>query len=368
MNIWEKLSKPIFILAPMDDVTDTVFRRMVAKCAKPDLFFTEFANVDGYQSPGRVAVEKKLRFYPEESPLIAQLWGVKPDNFYKTVQELATGQIGKARRAGLSEMQGSKEKRANRTSGTVSEPRTQLTHQFAKRDGRVASSAGKQASPARVSGIDLNMGCPVKNVMKAGACAALMQNHDLASEIIKATQLGAGKLPVSIKTRLGMKDFDESWLHFLLEHKPAALAVHFRSVKELSKIEAHWDLAEKIVKLRDEISPKTLIIGNGDVISRADGQILAAKYQLDGIMIGRGIFQDPFVFSKTSPWPNKTKKDRIELFKNHIELFAKEWGSHKNPAVLKKFAKVYINGFNGAKELREQLMQANTAGELLNLL
>ncbi len=307
-DIYEKLPRPFFILAPMDDVTDTVFRRIVAQTARPDLFFTEFANVDGYQSPGRVATEKKLRFYPEESPLIAQLWGVKPENFEKTAQDL---------------------------------------------------------SKKGYAGIDLNMGCPVKNVIKAGACAALIQNHDLAHEIITATQKGAGKLPVSIKTRIGTKDYDVTWISFLLEHKPAMLTVHFRSVKEMSKVEAHWELAEKIIKLRDRISPSTLIIGNGDALDRAQGEKLAKKYKLDGIMIGRGIFNDPFLFAESSPWLVMPKIEKIKLYRKHIELFDREWGRNKNQAVLKKFAKVYINGFDGAKELREKLMQANTSSELL---
>jgi tRNA-dihydrouridine synthase len=311
MNIWQELDKPILILAPMDDVTDTVFRRIVAGCARPDVFFTEFANVDGYQSPGKHAVEKKLRFYPEEQPLIAQLWGVKPENFYKTAKDL---------------------------------------------------------SKKGYAGLDLNMGCPVKNVIKAGACAALIQNRDLAHEIIIATQKGAGELPVSIKTRIGTKDYDESWLGFLLEHKPAMLTVHFRSVKEMSKVDAHWELAEQIVELRNKISPNTLIIGNGDVLTRDQAEKLSKKYNLDGIMIGRGIFSDPYIFAKDTPWKNMTKERKVELFVSHIELFEKEWGRSKNPAILKKFAKVYINGFDGAKELREKLMQANSTEELLKAL
>jgi tRNA-dihydrouridine synthase len=311
MNFWAELPKPFFVLAPMDDVTDTVFRRVVAGCARPDVFFTEFASVDGFQSPGRSVVEKKLRFYPEEQPLIAQIWGINPDNFYKTARELAD---------------------------------------------------------RGYAGIDLNMGCPVKNVIKLGACSALMHNRELAHEIITRTKEAAGSLPVSIKTRIGSKDYDESWLQFLLEQQPAALTVHFRSVRELSKVPADWDLADRLVSLRNTISPSTILIGNGDVLSRSQGEDLANSCGMDGVMIGRGIFHDPFAFSRATPWPAMPAEERIKVYAKHIRLFAEEWGADKNPAVLKKFAKIYINGFEGAKDLREKLMALSTTSELLKLL
>lgn len=311
MNFWANLAKPFFVLAPMDDVTDTVFRRVVAGCARPDVFFTEFASVDGLQSAGREAVERKLRFYDDEQPLIAQIWGVQPDNFYKTAQELAAKYY---------------------------------------------------------AGIDLNMGCPVKNVIKLGACSALMHNRELAHEIIDKTIQGAGSVPVSIKTRIGSKTYDESWLRFLLEHRPAALTVHFRSVSELSKVTARWDLAEQLVALRDAVSPETVLIGNGDVLTRQRGEDLASQYALDGIMIGRGIFQDPYVFDPSSPWQSMAAEQRIQVYIRHIKLFTEEWGAGKNPAVLKKFAKIYISGFDGAKELREKLMMCSSAEGLLEVL
>ena len=306
MNL-KNLPRPFFILAPMDDVTDTVFRRIVKECAAPDLFFTEFANVDGLQSPGRKAVSKKLKFYAEEQPLIAQIWGAKAENFEKTAQEL-------------------------------------MEKGFA--------------------GVDLNMGCPVKNVIRQGLCSGLIENRELAHEIIVASQKGAGKENVSIKTRIGTKGYDESWIRFLLEHKPTMLAVHWRSVKELSKVPAHWDLAANVVSLRDEISPDTLIVGNGDVMSRQEGEELAKKYGLDGIMIGRGIFHDPFFFAPKSPWPKMGAEERKKLFARHIELFQEEWQDKKNPMLLKKFAKIYISDFDGAKELRDQLMHCNSLTEL----
>ena len=309
----QTLPKPFFVLAPMDDVTDTVFRQMVADCAAPDLYFTEFVNVDGLQSPGRPRLIKKLQFIAKEQPLIAQVWGKEPENYRKTAQELV--EMGFA-------------------------------------------------------GIDINMGCPVKAVIKNGCCSALINNRDLAVEIIKSTQAGAaGKVPVSVKARLGFNSVDLSWAELLLQQNVSMLTIHGRTTKQLSEAPADWEMIGKIRELRDKIAPETLIVGNGDVLSRAQGLELAAKYKLDGIMIGRGIFHDPFVFAAESPWSNYTKQQRIELFTKHVTLFAETWRSkERNIQTLNRFCKIYINGFDGAKELREQLMAATSTDELLTLL
>jgi tRNA-dihydrouridine synthase len=305
-------NKPIFILAPMDDVTDTVFRRVIASIAAPDEFFTEFVNVDGLQSPGRKEVSKKLKFTKSEKPLVAQLWGKNPENYRKTASELVD--MG-------------------------------------------------------FDGIDINMGCPVKTVTKNGCCSALISNRELAKEIIEATKNGAnGKLPVSVKTRLGQNDIDYSWIKFVLEQDLSRLTVHARTVKDMSKVPARWEAMAEVVRLRDEISPKTQIILNGDVMSKKQGLELAEKYNVDGIMVGRGIFHDPFLFSGTNKWSNCSKEEKINLFKKHIKLFESTWGTSRRVHVLNKFCKVYIEGFDGAKDLREKLMIAENVNELLNIL
>lgn len=312
MNIWQGLRKPFFVLAPMDDVTDTVFRRVIADTTKPDLFFTEFANADGLQSAGRNAVLRKLKFTDVEKPLIAQLWGMKPENYVKTTKELV--KMG-------------------------------------------------------FSGVDLNMGCPVKNVVKLGACSALINNHQLSKELIEATQEGAGgKIAVSVKTRVGFDEVDLGWIEFLLQQNLAALTIHGRTAKQQSKVPNNWELIGQIRKMRDEIAPKTLIIGNGDVLTRKQGEDLTKKHGLDGIMIGRGIFQDPYVFSNDSPWEQMKTEEKIELYKKHINLFEQEWGNKKNPAGLKKFAKVYISGFDGAGELRAKIMECNNTKAMVEVL
>jgi tRNA-dihydrouridine synthase len=307
--IWDKLKQPIYILAPMDDVTDTVFRRMIAECYPPDLFFTEFVSVDGFMSPGRQAVEQKLRFIDAEKPLIAQLWGLEPENYFETAKIL-----------------------------------------------KVRGYAG----------IDINMGCPQNKIIKNGACAALINNRELAKAIIDATRQGlGGELPLSVKTRVGFNDIDPSWTEFLLEQGLDALTIHGRTVKQKSSVPNDWETIDRVVKQRDDISPSTKIIGNGDILTRATGKKLAAKHKLDGVMIGRGIFLDPYAFSPNSPWSRLSKADKLAHYGKHIQMFIDEWGETKNPSGLKKFAKVYVSGFAGASQLRSRLMQAGSAADML---
>jgi tRNA-dihydrouridine synthase len=308
------LPKPFFVLAPMDDVTDTVFRQVIADCAAPDLFFTEFVNVDALQSKGREATLKRLKLTDKEHPIIAQLWGLNPENFKKSAKEIA--EMG-------------------------------------------------------YDGIDINFGCPEKNVVRNGTCSAfiLPANREGALAIIRATREGAPSLPLSVKTRLGFNEVDLTWHELLLQQKLNMLSIHGRTKSQMSKVPADWQQIAKIRELRDKLSPATLIVGNGDVLTREQGESLAKKYKLDGIMIGRGIFQDPFVFAKKSPWESYTKEQRMALYKKHVALFAKTWKLGEQKVVtLNKFCKIYINGFDGAKELREQLMAAQSTDELLQLL
>jgi len=321
------LPKPFFVLAPMDDVTETVFRQIIQSTAAPDLFFTEFVNVDGLMSPGRSKLLKKLRFVSGETRLVAQLWGLKPENFKAVAEQIADGTL--ARELGLPE-------------------------------------------GCNFVGVDLNMGCPAKGEVQNGTCSALIkrENRQLASDIIDATAAGlAGRMPLSVKTRLGFNEIDMSWFEFLLSKNLDMLTVHGRTRKEMSKVPAHWELIGDVVRLRDTQAPHTLIVGNGDVMSRAAGEQLASQYHLDGIMIGRGVFQDPYVFASQSPWETVVRADRIALYKKQVELFAATWRQgERNIKTLNKFCKVYISDFDGAKELREQLMAASDAAELLQIL
>ncbi len=316
------LPKPFFVLAPMDDVTDTVFRQIVASTAAPDLFFTEFANVDGLQSPGRTRLMKKMKHAETDQPLVAHIWGRNPENFYKTAQQVVSGELG------------------------------------------------------NFVGIDLNMGCPVKNVVGHGVCSALIKDRPLAHDIIQATQDGAGaRMPVSVKTRLGFGEVDLTWHEFLLSHNLDMLTIHGRTRAQMSKVPANWDTIGEIRKLRDKLAPQTLIVGNGDVMDRAQGVELATQHGLDGIMIGRGIFQDPFAFARDSDqsgqsiWETYSRQQRIALFHRHVSLFKATWQEGERPIhTLNKFCKIYINGFDGAKELREELMASTSIAETLGML
>jgi tRNA-dihydrouridine synthase len=324
-TLFDTLPRPFLALAPMDDVTDVVFRQIVADCAAPDLFYTEFVNVDGLQSAGREQLLRKVRMASSEGSLVIQLWGLVPENFTKTCREIASGSL--ARELGL---------------------------------------------PAHVNfvGVDLNMGCPAKSEVQNGTCSALINNRPLAQEIINASKDGlTGRLPLSVKTRVGFNEIDMTWISFLLKQKLQLLTIHGRTRKQMSKVPANWDLIGTARGLRDRLGAQTLIVGNGDVESYQQALQLAQQYGLDGIMIGRGIFHDPFAFSEDSPWQDYTPQQKIDLFRKHVALFADTWQpGTRNIKTLNRFCKVYINGFDGAKELREQLMLAYSTDELLKLL
>ncbi|HSX45914.1 MAG TPA: tRNA-dihydrouridine synthase, partial [Candidatus Saccharimonadia bacterium] len=264
-------------------------------------------------------------FTADERPLIAQIWGKEPKNFRKTAEQLADGTF--ARELGLPE-------------------------------------------GVNFAGVDLNMGCPEKSAVKNGCCVALVNDRPLAHEIIEATREGlAGRLPLSVKTRLGFNEIDLTWLEFLLGHDLAALAIHGRTRKEMSKVPAHWDSIGQAKELRDKLAPNTLLIGNGDVVNRKHGEQLAEQHGLDGIMIGRGIFHDPFAFSQNSQWESFTPAQRFELYEKHVKLYEQTWnGDGPHIQTLNKFCKTYINGFDGAKEAREQLMSATSTTELTDFL
>lgn len=311
----------------MDDVTDMVFRQIVNACHEPDLAFTEFVNVDGLMSPGRPKLLKKLRFDASEKHLVAQLWGIKPENFKAIAKQIADGSL--AKELGLP-------------------------------DG------------CNFVGVDLNMGCPAKGEVQNGTCSALikLENRGVAEAIIDATAEGLnGRLPLSVKTRLGFSEVDLTWFEFLLGKNLDMLTVHGRTRKEMSKVPAHWDVVGQVRELRDKLAPKTLLVGNGDAMDRAHGLELAGKWGLDGVMIGRGIFHDPYAFAVESPWESLTREDRIELYAKHVKLFVKTWTAGERPVhTLNKFCKIYINGFDGARELREQLMASTDPATLLKIL
>ncbi|MES5810792.1 tRNA-dihydrouridine synthase [Mammaliicoccus sciuri] len=310
-NFWSELPRPFFILAPMEDVTDIVFRHVVSEAARPDVFFTEFTNTESFCHPeGIHSVRGRLTFSEDEQPIVAHIWGDKPDYF----REMSIG---------MAEM--------------------------------------------GFKGIDLNMGCPVANVAGKGKGSGLILRPERAAEIIQAAK--AGGLPVSVKTRLGYYDIEEwrDWLKHVFEQDIANLSIHLRTRKEMSKVDAHWELIEAIKNLRDEIAPNTLLTINGDIPDRKTGLELAEKYGIDGVMIGRGIFNNPFAFEKEPR--EHTSKELLDLLRLHLTLFDKYATSETRQfKSLRRFFKIYVRSMRGASELRHQLMSTETTDEVRALL
>ncbi len=308
MNIWEKLPRPFLVLAPMEGVTDVIFRQIVAKAGRPDLFFTEFTNVSSYASEkGRANALERLEIAPTDSPIIAQIWGKNPEHFSECARAL--------------------------------------------------ESLG-------FSGIDLNFGCPDKHVNKTGGGAAMIKTPDLAVECFRNAKKSTN-LPVSIKTRLGWSSPDEfkTWLPTLLNEHPAALTIHLRTKKEMSKVPAHYELIPEIIELCNQISPETKLIVNGDIKTKAHALELYEKYpEVDGFMIGRGVFENPYCFTSHTP----SREELMELLKLHLKLF-EEYQFHSYEP-LKHFFKIYINNFPGAKELRAKLMETHSVSEARKIL
>jgi len=295
----------------MDDVTDVVFRQIIVSTHPPDLFFTEFVNVDGLQSPGRRALLPKLLNENNGQKIIAQIWGKNPDNFYKTTKDI----IGMG-----------------------------------------------------FYGVDINYGCPEKTIVKNNCCSAMIkkENREVALEIIKAVKEASNnKIQVSVKTRLGFNDIDYSWHETLLKQNLNMLTIHARTRKEMSKVDAHWDDLRPIIDLRDKLSPGTKIVGNGDVLNRADGLKKAKLFGVDGIMIGRGVFQDPYCFSDKSPWAELSSREKINLYIKHITLHQKTYKGTRKFEPLKKFSKVYLHSFEGASDLRDRVVRSHSVDEML---
>lgn len=359
-SFWDNLPQPFFILAPMEAVTDVVFRHVVKQAGSPDVFFTEFANATGWVHAGDKAIAGRLVKTDDEHPLVAQIWGGEPGDM----------------------------------------------EQFAAHCAKLG-----------FDGIDINMGCPAKSAIKSGG-AALIRRPDAAVAAIAAAKTAG--LPVSVKTRLGYTYVDEwrEWLTTILQQDIANLTVHLRTKKEMSKVPAHHELIDDIIKLRDEIAPQTLLTINGDIRNRVHGEeLFAAHPGLNGIMIGRGVFQDPFCFRErelssgiedkrvavggaapaseqisdfseegadrlTGPASSdlravgdgddrsdNNKKDLINLLHYHLDLFDRYQPALDRPfETLKRFFKIYIRDFDGAKELREQLMRTKNTEEVRQLL
>lgn len=340
-NLWKKLNKPFFALAPMADVTDPAYRKIIAKYGKPHVTWTEFVSADGLAHPsGREKLIKDLAFTEAERPIVAQLFSSNPEHM---------------------------------------------------------KNAAKLCAELGFDGVDINMGCPDRTIEKQGCGSAMIKTPDVAVTIIQAAKDGireAGKnIPISVKTRVGYyKETIDEWIPVLLKANIAALTIHARTRKDLSKVPANWDYVTRVVKLRDQLAPDTVIIGNGDVVDMADGLEKVHQTGCDGVMIGRACFGNPWIFNKNiqvvkrgnwrqnfllrllpNTWAKKLMGDsrytvsnisiqeKLRVMVEHSKLFC-ELLPHKNFATMKKHYKAYCHGFPGAKELRMQLMDAPDVG------
>lgn len=321
MNFWHKLKKPIMVLAPMADVTDPAFRRVIVKYGKPDVIWTEFVSADGLFLGGFEHLIKDLAFTEEERPIVAQFFTSKPEMMEK---------------------------------------------------------AAELAVKLGFDGIDINMGCPDKSIEKQGAGASHIKNPKLAQEIILAAKRGAGNLPVSVKTRIGYnKNELETWLPAILETNPAVVTVHARTRKEMSLVPARWEHIKRAVEIRDGFvdssgkKSETLIFGNGDVLDFKDADQKVKETGCDGVMLGRAIFGNPWLFNPSSRAELTTGQarkeisieEKLKVMVEHTKLF-EELLPHKSFAIMKKHYKAYVNGWDGAKELRMKLMEARDAKEV----
>lgn len=313
----------------MADVTDCAFRQVIAKYGKPDIFWTEFVSADGLCSAGKNKLLVDLQYSKNEKPIVAQIFGSNSENIKKA--SMLCAELG-------------------------------------------------------FDGIDINMGCPDKSIEKQHAGAYMIRDPKLAREIIRAAKEGSGGLPVSVKTRIGYnKNEIETWVRELLEKDIAALTIHLRTRKEMSNVPAHWELMKRIVEIRDEMKVSTLILGNGDVVDLDDAREKAKETGCDGVMLGRAIFGNPWLFSGNKinskfsqvlgfpgsrPGPDHSKilinlvSEKLEVMLEHTKLFEKMLGGHKNFAIMKKHFKAYVNGWEGAKELRVKLMETENASQV----
>jgi nifR3 family TIM-barrel protein len=317
-NFWEKIERPFYVLAPMEDVTDTVFREVIMRVSEPkylNVLFAEFTSIDGMlHEVGHDRVVHRLFVNDSERKLlkergtkiVAQIWGSDPEKFYKAAK--------------------------------------MINEQW------------------DFDGIDINMGCPVKKIVKQASCSQLIKFPELAKEIILATKEGS-EIPVSVKTRTGIKEHEtERWIPQVLETKPAALTLHGRTQKMMSDYPAEWDEIGRMKQLRDELAPEVFVLGNGDLMSVPESKEKMEKYGIDGVMVGRGIFSNPWLFNEKLE--EKSAEEKMRLLWFHVSLFMDTWNGTKNFPVLKRFFKIYTSNFHGASELRQKFMMTENPDDV----
>lgn len=305
-GFWGKLKPPIYAMAPMADVTDAPYRFMIAKYSKPDILFTEFVSADGLCSRGKDNLMKYLLYDKIERPIVIQIFGRNPETFHKSAQI---------------------------------------------------------AQELKFDGVDINMGCPVKTVTKTGSGAALINTPELAKELINATIEGSGDLPVSVKTRIGYNAIAiDEWMACLLETNIAAITLHLRTKKEMSNVDAHWEVAGQAAKLAKDSG--TLVLANGDLKDLNHADEMIEKTGIDGVMMGRAIFGFPWLFDRTRTNDNVSVEEKLSAMIEHACLYENIFESKNNFAVMIKHLRAYASGFDGAKELRVMMEHVSNAKDV----
>ncbi|MBN1331350.1 tRNA-dihydrouridine synthase [Candidatus Dojkabacteria bacterium] len=342
-NFWMELPRPFFALAPMDGVTDLPFRLITNKYGNPDLLVTEFVPVEALIRGIKKAFED-LRYEESEHPIIAQLYGHEPELFYFCAQ--ITAELG-------------------------------------------------------FDGIDINMGCPARKIEQRGAGAGLIKTPDVAGKIVHAVKSGIDdwvengiswdnfpkeakkgriqkklleakaknpvrtQIPVSVKTRIGYDSPDiKNWFTALAKMNLDAVSIHGRTLRQAYRGKADWDQIEAAAKLIKQISPQTIVIGNGDIQTREMGAKYAEKYSVDGVMIGRAAVGNPWVFSSA---PKPEGKKLFDVMIEHAQFHYKL----KDPKAFVQMRRIladYIKGIDGARELRAKLVRVNSPKEVEKLL
>lgn len=335
-GFWDALPSPIIGLSPMDGVTDAAYRYVVAKSCRPAVIITEFVNVEGL-SRGAVSMLDHLLYDEAERPVVAQIYGVEVESFYKVA--LMACELG-------------------------------------------------------FDGIDINMGCPANKVARRGSGAGLIRTPELAKEIIRTVQKAAQDwangitleeasirpkavnhvnarkpaglkrrlLPVSVKTRIGYDAIvTEEWIKHLLEAEPANISLHGRTLKQMYMGQANWEEIGKAAQVCKGTG--TTLLGNGDIKSLEEAHEKIKAYDLDGVLVGRATFGNPWFFSGLFPTPMQAAKGALEHSEAYERLLPERGFCN-----MRKHLGWYIKGFDGAKELRVQLMQSNNSAEVRQIL
>jgi nifR3 family TIM-barrel protein len=304
-HFWQHLKPPFFVLAPMADVTDLVFRNFVLRYSRPEVMYTEFVACKALlSSKSRASLRRALWFSETERPIVAQVFGAEPTEMFACARLI--------RRLGF-------------------------------------------------DGMDINMGCPDRRVEKQGAGARLMRDPHRAQALIQAAKAGLDGLPLSVKTRLGYHSIETaSWISAVLAAQPDVLVLHGRTRQELSEVPAHWDEIALAVRLAHDAG--VLCVGNGDIHSREQGEDYARRFGVDGVMIGRGVFGNPWVFGASA---ERSEPETLRALADLITQFSGFWRATKNDQILKKHFKAYVAGFPGSPALCARLMASRSAAEAI---